>query len=113
FCRVGLLVPFGKREGFDARWALAHALVCVGAALAATIYVGIFSPTIMAACVGIYFFGLSDSKLASWLIFSTLTGGYAILVLLAVSGVLPLERAIVAIEHPDRAALVTLAISAE
>src|SRR5262245_49801186 len=70
-----LLVRFRNPEHYDARWALVQALVTSFAVLVATLYVGIFTPTIMAACVGIYFFGLSDSRRSGWIIFSTLAGG--------------------------------------
>lgn len=110
---LGLLYWFRDARRYDARLALVHALFCVASILAACLYVGIFSPTIMGACVGIYYFGLSDSKFSAWFIFLSLAGGYAVLSIAGIAGWLPLERAVVALHDPDVRGLVALAVSTE
>ncbi|MBE7478691.1 MAG: serine/threonine protein kinase [Polyangiaceae bacterium] len=108
-----LLLRFRNLERFDPRLALLHAMFCVASVLTAALYVGIFSPTIMGGCVGVYFFALSDSKLGAWLVYATLAGGYAVLAALGIAGLLPLDRAIVGIESPDLRGLVALTLMAE
>jgi len=110
---VWLLLRFRNLERFDSRLALLHAMFCVASVLSAALYVGIFSPTIMGGCVGVYFFALSDSKLGAWLVYGTLAGGYASLAGLGIAGVIPLERAIVSIESPDVRGLVALTLMVE
>jgi len=110
---VALLWRFREAERFDERWALAQGLFCVASILAATLYVGVFSPTIMAACVGIYFFGLSDSVVSGWVIYATLALGYFLLAVLGISGAIPLDAAVVGLESPDRAGLTAVAVAAE
>lgn len=113
FLSLGLLFWFRDLERYDPRLGFFHALSCVVSILAATIYVGVFSPTVMGACVGIYYFGLSDSKVGAWVIYVLLAGGYAVLASLGMAGVIPLDRAVVAIEHPDLRGLAALTVSAE
>lgn len=108
-----LLVRFRDPDRYEATLALVHAMFCVASVLTAALYVGIFSPTIMGGCVGVYFFALSDSKLAAWMVYVTLAGGYALLAALGITGVIPLDRAIVGVEAPDLRGLVALTVIAE
>ncbi|HMR76945.1 MAG TPA: protein kinase [Polyangiaceae bacterium] len=103
-----LLRRFRDPERFDYRLALAHGLLAVVSILAATLAVGVFSPTVMAACVGIYFFGQSDSARAGWVIYVTLAVGYLVLQLAGIAGWIPLDRALVSIVVADVPGLLTL-----
>jgi predicted Ser/Thr protein kinase len=110
---VALLLRFREAERFDEHWALVQGLFCVASILAASLYVGVFSPTIMAACVGIYFFGLSDYVLSGWIIYGSLALGYAALAALGIGGIVPLDSAVVALAHPDQLGLSAVAVAAE
>jgi serine/threonine-protein kinase len=110
---LGLLVRFRDLGRFDQRLATAHGLFCVASVLVASLYVGVFSPTIMGGCVGVYFFALSDSKLGAWLVYLTLAGGWAVFAVLGIVGVLPLSRAIIGIDNPDLRGLVALTLIVE
>jgi serine/threonine-protein kinase len=72
--------------------------------------VGVFSGTIVAACLGIFFYGSGDDKPLGWLVYVAFTLGYTLLFGLAIAGTLPLERGLVAIEDPDLTGLIVLAI---
>jgi serine/threonine-protein kinase len=63
----------------------------------------------MAACVGIYFFGQSDSARAGWVIYSTLAVGFLLLQLAGIFDVIHLDRALVAMSATDVPGLLTLA----
>lgn len=108
-----LMLRFREPERYDPRLALLHAMFCVASVLSATLYVGIFSPTIMGGCVGVYFFALSDSKLAAWSVYAVLSGGYALFAALGISGLVPLDQAIVGIDTPDVRGLLALTVIAE
>lgn len=110
---VALILRFRKPERFDPRLMRAYGLVCVASVLAGSVHLGIFSLAMMAGCLGVYFFGLSDDASSGLLIYVTLSLGYLVLVVLGVTGILPLEHAILPLEHPDRPALFALGIGAE
>src|SRR5262249_51969914 len=66
---LGLRFWLRNPSRFRPSLALVHGLLCAGSILVGIIYFGVFSPTIMACCVGIYFFGLSDSRKNAWAIY--------------------------------------------
>lgn len=110
---VVLLLRFRNAQNFEPRWMRVYGLVCVASVLAGSVHLGIFSLAMMAGCLGVYFFGLSDDAFSGLLIYVTLSIGYLVLVVLGVSGVLPLEHAIIPLQNPDRPALFALGIGAE
>ncbi|MCA9596262.1 MAG: serine/threonine protein kinase [Myxococcales bacterium] len=95
-----LLARFRDPSRFDVGLAVLQGMLCVAAILVAAMFVGIFSPVIMAACIGIYFFGQSDSEWAGWAIYLACGLGYGALCLAALLEVVPLNNAVVAIETP-------------
>ncbi len=105
-----LLYRFKDRTRYDHRLALLHGILAVISILTATLAVGVFSPTVMAACVGIYFFGQSDSVRAGWTIYLSLAVGFLALQAAGIVGIVPMDRALVAIVDPDIAGLATLAL---
>jgi eukaryotic-like serine/threonine-protein kinase len=112
-CAIAAAIRFRREEGFDARLALGYGVICGLSILVAMPYVGVFSPTVMGAALGIYFFGLSDDELSGWIIFWLLAAGFALLAILGIAGVIPLDRAVVAIEHPDLPGLTALTFACE
>jgi serine/threonine protein kinase len=64
------------------------------ACLIAIYHLGVFTPIAMILLFGVYFYGLSDSKLEAWTIFSLATGGYAVLGVLATIGVIDLSKSV-------------------
>ncbi len=103
---VLLLLDFRDPEHFDQRKVLAHGLACVASILAIAYYVGVFSPAIMALCVGIYFFGLSDSTRSGWAIYLACALGYFALCVLALAGVIDLSASVLALQRSEPAGLV-------
>jgi serine/threonine-protein kinase len=110
---VVLILRFRKPERFDSRLMLAYGLVCVAAVLAGSLHLGVFSLAMMAGCLGVYFYGLSDHALSGWAIYLSLSAGYFVLFSLAVVGVFPLEHAVLPVMNPDRPALFALGLGAE
>jgi serine/threonine-protein kinase len=100
-----LLVRFRDARRYDSRLVTLQGLCCVAGVLVAVYFVGVFSPTIMALCVGIYFFGLGDSVRAGWTIYLAGAGGYAVLGALGVAGVVRLDRSVLALSNLDPIAL--------
>jgi serine/threonine-protein kinase len=94
---------------FSHALALVHGLLCALSILATTVYVGVFSPTIMGVCVGIYYFGLSDAEHSAAVIFAVSAIGYLALVVFAAFGAIDVKTAVIAVEHPDWPGLVTVA----
>ncbi len=107
---VVLLLRFRDASLFDIRWLAVFGAFCVAAILMADVVVGIYSPVIMAACLGIYFFGQSDSGWVGWWIYGLSAVGYAILNAAGMTGLLSLSHALVAIEQPDTTALAVLSV---
>lgn len=105
-----LLWRFRDRTNYDPRLALVYGMFATACVLAATASVGVFSPTIMAASVGVYFFGASDESYFGWLIYLMCAVSFAVMHALSLIGVMPLDHALVAIEHPDVAGLTVLAV---
>ncbi len=105
-----LLLRFRDRERYDRRLAMFQACCGVACVLAAAASVGVFSGTIVAACLGIFFYGSGDDNPLGWLVYLAFTLGYSLLFGLAIAGVLPLERGLVAIDRPDVVGLIVLAL---
>jgi serine/threonine-protein kinase len=108
---VSVALMFRLREGKKHHGGLAlfHGLLCAASILTTTVYIGVFSPTIMAVCVGIYYFGLGDAERSAAVIFGVCALGYLSLVALALVGVIDVRQSVIAIEHPDWPALLTVA----
>jgi eukaryotic-like serine/threonine-protein kinase len=107
---AALLWHFRDPSRFDVRWLAAYGAVCVAAILAATVVVGIYSPVIMAACLGIYFFGQSDTGWVGWWIYALSAVGYAALNVAAILGVVPLSDALLSVSTTDPVSLGVLSV---
>ncbi len=101
-----LLVEFRNPERFDRRKVLVQGLLCAASILSVTFYVGVFSPAVMAMCVGIYFFGLGDSERDGWAVFLACAVGYLTLAALAVARVIHTEEAVLALRYPETASMI-------
>jgi hypothetical protein len=108
-----LLLRFRDRSRYDGRLAKLQALWGVASVLAAAASVGVFSGTIVAAALGIYFYGSGDDKPLGWLVYLSLALGYALLFSLSLAGVMPLGRGLVRIVDPDLLGLSVLSIELE
>lgn len=102
---LGLLVELRDVNKLDRRKLLVQGLSCVVTILAMTYYVGVFSPTIIAMYIGIYFFGLSDSVASGWTIYATGAFGYLVLNVLAMLGVIATDQAVFQLVDPQPAAM--------
>ena len=107
---VWLLLRFRDRDRYDRRLAMFQATCGVACVLAASASVGVFSGTLIAACLGIFFYGSGDDKALGWLVYVAFTLGYFLLFGLSIAGILPLSRGLVAIDHPDVLGLIVLAL---
>jgi eukaryotic-like serine/threonine-protein kinase len=102
---VWMVFELRDPQRYDWRKVLFHGLCCVAAILATTYYVGVFSPTIIAMYVGVYFFGLSDSVISGWVIFLSGTLGYFALCVLSMIGVIPTDRSVLPLGRIELPAL--------
>ena len=107
---VWLLREFRDPARFDERKVLLQGLCCVVSILAVVYYVGVFSPTIIAMYVGIYFFGLSDSSASGWAIYVTGSLGYLALDVLCMLGVIPTGQSVLALERPEMPAMLAVTL---
>jgi len=105
-----LLYRFRDRSRYDSRLAALQALCGVSCVLAAAASVGVFSGTIVAAALGIFFYGSGDDKPLGWLVYLSLALGYALLFVLSIAGVMPLGRGLVRILDPDLPGLSVLSL---
>lgn len=105
-----LLWDMREQQRFDARKVLFQGLCCVAAILSVSYYVGIFTPTVLAAAVGIYFFGLGDSTRDGWVIYGSAAGGYFGLNLLAITGVVSPSSSLLVLHDPDPVTLWCVAL---
>ncbi len=96
-----LLFELRDPERFDSRKLLFQGLCCVASILAVVFYVGIFSPTIIAMYIGIYFFGVGDSQGSGWAIFLSGALGYLALSVGAMTGLLRTDQAVMALYAPE------------
>jgi serine/threonine-protein kinase len=101
-----LLVEFRDPERYDRRKVLVQGLLCAASILAVAFYVGVFSPAVMALCVGIYFFGLGDSATAGWAVFLACAIGYFALAALAMAGLIHTDQSVLALKQPELASMV-------
>ncbi|MBK7579470.1 MAG: serine/threonine protein kinase [Myxococcales bacterium] len=108
-----LLLRFRDRSRYDARLAMFQALCGVACVLAAAASVGVFSGTIVAAALGIFFYGSGDDKPLGWVVFLTLALGYLLFFVLSIAGVMPLDRGLVRFVDPDLPGLVVLSVELE
>jgi len=96
-----LLWEFRDAERYDTRKLLFQGVCCVASILVFVYYVGIFSPVIIAMYIGIYFFGVGDSPAGGWTIYLSGALGYLALSVGAMAGVLPTDRAVMALAQPE------------
>jgi hypothetical protein len=107
---IGMLVWLRDRSRFRPPLVLTYGLLAGACTLAGNVFFGVFSPSIMTGCVGIYFFGLSDSRRHAWVIYLACAIGHAALCVSALAGILPLDRSVLAIDRPDPFALATVTV---
>lgn len=105
-----LLFELRKTARLDRRKVLVFGLCCVAAILSVAYYVGVFSPAIIAMYVGIYFFGASDSPASGWAIYASGAGGYLLLDLLAMAGVISVGDSVVPLAQTELSALVAITL---
>ncbi|MBI3202539.1 MAG: protein kinase [Myxococcales bacterium] len=105
-----LLIEFREPERFDSRKLLFQGLCCVASILAVVFYVGIFSPTIIAMYIGIYFFGVGDSPRSGWAVFLSGALGYLLLSVGAMVGVLRTDQAVMALTAPELPSMFAVAM---
>lgn len=89
-----LWATFKTPREFDNDKLLVLGLSCVVSVLSVVYYVGVFSPAVIALFVGVYFYGLSDSPRSAWIIYVTAAGGYFVLDVLCLVGVIPTDLAV-------------------
>lgn len=110
---IAFLIDFRDPERFDQRKVLVHGLACVASILSIAYYVGVFSPAIMALCVGIYFFGLGDSTRSGWAIFLACAIGYFTLCVLAMVRVIDLSASVLALRRSELPGLIATTFVAQ
>ena len=88
-------------------------LVCGYTILAAVFHVGIFSPAVVAMFVGVYYFGLGDSRFGAWAIYLMAAIGWGMLCMLAILGALPPEDPVFALKPPEPAPLISMVVVVE
>lgn len=107
---VVLLWHARKVERFAHAAVLAFGVCCAVTILVMVYYVGVFSPAIVAMCIGIYFFGLSDSSLGGRLIYGAGALGYLVLNLAAILGVVDTSRSVLALANPPVEGMVAVTV---
>ncbi len=107
-----LLYRFRDRNRYDERLVRIQAAFSVISVHAGLACVGIYSGVIIAGALGIFFWGSSDDKKLGWMVYVVGTGGYAVLQVLSIVGVMPLDRGLVAVygADPDLPGLITLSL---
>lgn len=95
---VGLSLWYRDEKRFNQKLELAHGIACVLAIFAVCVYLGVYSPAVMALCLGIYYFGLSDWTFAGWFMYATCALGYLALCVLAALGVVDIGGALLALK---------------
>jgi serine/threonine-protein kinase len=103
-----LLLWRQRRSSFDPNEVVLLALVAAPATLAITYDVGVFSPVVLVLFLLVYFFGLSDQGGQSHLVFGACSGGYLLLALLTIVGVVDAGDSMVPLRDVDTTALVAL-----
>jgi tRNA A-37 threonylcarbamoyl transferase component Bud32 len=105
-----LLYEFRDATRFDTRKVLFQGVCCVLSILTVVYYVGVFSPTIVAMYVGIYFFGQSDSPAAGWIIYATGAFGYLVLDVLCMVHLIPTDQSVLALKSPELASMLAVTL---
>jgi serine/threonine-protein kinase len=110
----GLLLLLGRgQRKVDPRLVFAFGLFTVIAILAVTYYAGIFSPTVIPLFIGVYYFGLGDSKAEAWGVYLLAALGYLLLGGLALGGVIDIRRSVFALKTADPLAMVVVTLVLE
>ncbi len=109
---VLLLLARGKRK-VDPRLMFAFGIFTVIAILGVTYYAGIFSPAVIPLFIGVYYFGLGNSKAEAWTVYLLSALGYALLGALAVAGVIDIRQAVFALRTADTFAMVVVTLVLE
>ncbi len=97
-----LVLDARRRETIDDRKMPFFGFVCGYTLLAAIFHVGVFSPAVIAMFVGVYYFGLGDSRVGAWLIFVMGSVGWGAMSLVSVTGIVALDDPIFAIKPVER-----------
>jgi serine/threonine-protein kinase len=101
---VAVIVLLTSRNVPPAKLAGRHfvmSLIVVCAVLINTYHVGVFSPVPMVLLFGIYFFGLGDSPIRAWSVFVLAAGGYLLLGVLAIAGVIDVRHSMTPLSHME------------
>jgi eukaryotic-like serine/threonine-protein kinase len=87
-----ILLLSRRRAGVDSQKVFALGVVTTLAILTVLYYAGPFSPASLALFLGIYYFGLGDSRAQAWIMFTLCTGGFVLLGLAATVQAFDIER---------------------
>ncbi len=110
----GLLLLLGRGERkVDERLVFAFGIFTVIAILAVTYYAGIFSPAVIPLFVGVYYFGLGNSKSEAWSIYVLAAVGYLVLGVLALASVIDIRQSVFALKTADPFAMVVVTLVLE
>ncbi len=110
---IVLLVIDRRRGRITERQFLVLGFVGVSSILAMTFYTGVFSPAFMTAYVGLYYFGLGDSTIGSWLMYAYAAMGYAALAAVVALGVVPPDESLLPLASAHPPTLFAVAVALE
>ncbi|MCA9629700.1 MAG: serine/threonine protein kinase, partial [Myxococcales bacterium] len=79
---------------------LAMGLLATIAILALIVHIGVFSLAVVPLFVGTYYFGMTDAHRDGWAVFGVGAGGYSLLVVLTLLGVLNPSDAVLSLREP-------------
>jgi serine/threonine-protein kinase len=80
------------------------------ASLVTVVHVGVFSPVVMALFVLVYFYGLGDQPLHGWVVYVLGSGGYVVLCVLAMLGIIPIGEAIFALHRIELVSMIAVTV---
>lgn len=104
-CNLWLILLFRDPSKFDRRKLLFLGVVCMLGVHGVAYYVGVYSVSVLALAIGTYFFGLSDHTPTGWAVYGTAAGGFFILQVLSVVGVLETGESLFSLKQSDPIAL--------
>ncbi|MEZ4373675.1 MAG: serine/threonine-protein kinase [Polyangiaceae bacterium] len=108
FTALGSVVGYAMdRMGYPIgpRRLLTMGLLATVGILALIVHIGVFSLAVVPLFVGTYYFGMTDAQRDGWAFFGVGAGGYSLLVVLSMLGVLDPASALLSLrEPPDRTA---------
>src|SRR5690606_3818190 len=86
--------PIGPRR------LLAMGLLATVGVLSLIVHIGVFSLAVVPLFVGTYYFGMTDARRDGWAFFTVGAGGYSLLVVLTMLGILNPSNAVLSLREP-------------